>query len=244
MNRSSFLRLILFLLLGLASHAPAQQRDYPREEYVIASGGPALRGWEEYRVAGDQHDKYWGNFIRAARIRIDQLRRIHGEAMQITWMVYRPSYETRQREDAVKRPAYLCTTAEIVQLASERKVKLVWFNSKDFFINYLNSRGGRKMSGFEFYGHSNKFCFLFDYSNDILGVSSCYLHCFDLKRLNRGLFTKDAHVQSYGCHTGEYMSRVWKQTTGYPMIGACGKTDFASIADNITLPIVNGRWAQ
>ncbi|RYD38234.1 MAG: hypothetical protein EOP86_01405 [Verrucomicrobiaceae bacterium] len=250
MTHRSFLRLMLLLLSGLAAAvpltAPAQvsKRDYAREEYLILSGGPSLRTWEDYRLAADRHDRYWGNFIRSARIRIDQLRRIHGDAMQITWMVYRPGYETRQREDSVRRPEYSCTTAEIAQLASERKVKLVWFSTKDAVINYLNNRGGRKLSGFEFYGHSNKYCFLFDYSNDILGASTCYLHCLDLNRLHRGLFTRDATVQSYGCHTGEYMSGVWKKYTGHPMIGACGKTDFSAIKDNVTLPVVNGRWSQ
>ena len=246
MSSRAFLRLILLALLGLTAipDTASAQRNYAQEEYVIASGGPALRYWEEYRMPKDQHDRYWGNFIRAARIRIDQLRAQHGPAINLTWLVYRPAYESRQSEDAVKRPQYLCTTAEVTTLAAERGVKLVWFNNTNFLISYLNNRGGRKMSGFEFYGHSNRYCFLFDYSNNILGVSSCYLHCADLHRLHRGLFTKDALVQSYGCHTGEYMSRVWKQATGHVMIGASGKTDFSAIKDNVTLPIVNGRWAQ
>ena len=246
MSSRAFLRLILLALLGLSSipDTASAQRNYAQEEYVIASGGPALRYWEEYRMPKDQHDRYWGNFIRAARIRIDQLRAQHGPAINLTWLVYRPAYESRQSEDAVKRPQYLCTTAEVTTLAAERGVKLVWFNNTNFLISYLNNRGGRKMSGFEFYGHSNRYCFLFDYSNNILGVSSCYLHCADLHRLRRGLFTKDAVVQSYGCHTGEYMSRVWKKSTGVPMIGAVGKTDFSAIKDNVTLPTVTGRWAQ
>ncbi len=246
MTSRAFLRLILLALLGLTAMVPtaSAQRNYASEEYVIASGGPALRYWEEYRGPGDQHDRYWGNFIRAARIRIDQLRAQHGPALNITWLVYRPGYETRQQEDAIKRPQYLCTTAEVTTLAAERGVRLIWFNNTNFLISYLNNRGGRKMSGFEFYGHSNKFCFLFDYSNNVLGASTCYLHCADLRRLHRGLFTHGAHIQSYGCHTGEYMSRVWKQATGHTMIGASGKTDFSAIKDNVTLPTVNGRWVQ
>ena len=85
---------------------------------------------------------------------------------------------------------------------------------------------------------------LFDYSNDVLGVSTCYLHVTDLRRLRRGLFTSDAHVQSWGCHTGEYMSSVWKSATGHPMIGAVGKTDYTAIKDGKTLPAVGGRWTQ
>lgn len=234
---------LLCFLFSAPFSASAQSR-LSQEEYLILSGGPALRGWEEYRAPKDQHDRYWGNFIRAARIRIDQLRASQGSGLNITWMVYRPGYESRQREDLVKRPPYLCTTAEVTTLAAERGVKLVWFNNTAQVLDYLNQRGGRKLSGFEFYGHSNKYCFLFDYSNDILGVSSCYLHSDQLKRLRRGLFTPNANIHSYGCHTGEYMSRIWKKHTGVPMTGAVGKTDFSAIKDNVTLPTVNGRWAR
>lgn len=242
----AFLRLCLLALLTLMSTAgsASAQRAYGQEEYVIASGGPALRAWEEYRGPGDQHDRYWGNFIRAARIRMDQLRAEHGPALNLTWLVYRPSYEKREREDLTKRPEYLCSLAEIATLAAERGVRLLWFSNTNFLISYLNNRSSRKLSGFEFYGHSNKYCFLFDYSNDILGASTCYLHCADLARLRRGLFARGAIVHSYGCHTGEYMSRIWKRCTGVPMIGAVGKTDFSAIKDNVSLPSVNGHWAQ
>ena len=237
---------LLLALLGTAAFtsSASAQRNYAQEEYVILSGGPALQRWEQYRVPKDQHDKYGGNFIKSARIRIDQLRAQHGPALNITWLVHRPSYETRQREEVVTRPFWLTSVAEITGLAAARGVRLIWFNNTNFVISYLNNRGGRKMSGFEFYGHSNKYCFLFDYSNDILGVSSCYLHCADLHRLRRGLFTKDAIVHSYGCHTGEYMSRIWKNSTGVAMIGASGKTDYSAISDNVTLPTVDGRWVQ
>ena len=140
MTSRAFLRLCLLTLLGfLAAADPARaERAYGQEEYVIASGGPALRAWEEYRGPGDQHDRYWGNFIRAARIRIDQLRAEHGPALNVTWLVYRPSYESREREDVAKRPQYLCTLAEISTLAAERKVRLVWFRDTAFLIGYLN----------------------------------------------------------------------------------------------------------
>lgn len=246
MTTRAFFRLLLLALLGLTALpcTVSAQRNYAREEYVILSGGPALRAWEQYRMPKDQHDKYGGNFIKSARIRIDQLRAQHGPALNITWIVHRPSYETRQREELVTKPVWTVSIPEITGLAASRGVKLVWFDNTNYLISYLNNRGGRKMSGFEFYGHSNKFCFLFDYSNDILGVSSCYLHASDLRRLHRGLFTPDAIVHSYGCHTGEFMSRIWKKHTGIPMIGAVGKTDFSAISDNVSLPTVNGRWTQ
>lgn len=227
-----------------------------RQEYVILSGGPALRSWEEYREPTDQHDRYWGNFIKSARIRIDQLRQEKGAEFPVTWLVYEPAYQTRQREDAVKKPAELCTTREITTLAESRGTRLIWFRDKDFVINYLNSRQNGKLAGLEYFGHSNMYAFLFDYGNDILGASTSYLHCRDLPRLRHGLFIREAHVQSYGCNTGDYMSAVWKKETGQSMTGAAktydargkvtgsGKTDYSAISDGVSLPAVSGRWAQ
>ena len=40
------------------------------------------------------------------------------------------------------------------------------------------------------------------------------------------------------------MSRIWKSSTGIPMTGAIGKTDYSAIKDNVTLPAVNGRWGR
>ncbi|MES2705544.1 MAG: hypothetical protein V4726_02965 [Verrucomicrobiota bacterium] len=234
-----------------------------RKDYVILSGGPALRTWENYRIPKDQHDRYWGNFIKSARIRIDQLRHTEGQDFPITWMVYRPGYETRQREDAVRRPPDLCSTEEITSLAASRGTRLVWFDDSDKVIQYLNQHSGGKLAGFEYFGHSNMFAFLFDYSNDILGVSSSYLHSLDLKKLRHGIFVRNAQVKSWGCNTGDYMSRVWKNETGHAMIGAAkvldasgnvlvdasgnllsGKTDYSAISDGLSLPTVSGRWVE
>ena len=120
----------------------------------------------------------------------------------------------------------------------------VTHSTKDFVISYLNNRGGKKIADLEFFVHSNKYAFLFDYSCDILGVSTCYLHCVDLRRIHRGLFTKNAHVQSWGCHTAEYMSGVWKKATGVGLLGAVGKTDYRAIGDNVSLPTIAGSWKQ
>lgn len=236
------LRLLILCLLTLTGSVFAQH-NYAAEEFIVVSGGPALRKWEDYRVAEEQHDRYGGNFAKAAHIRLEQLRKLHGPAAQLTWLIYRPAYDARDREDAVRRPPYTCSIGEINERAAKCGARIVWFSSKDFLINYLNNRGGRKIADLEFFVHSNKYAFLFDYSSDILGVSTCYLHSVDLRRIHRGLFTSGALVQSWGCHTGEYMSGVWKKATGVPMIGAIGKTDYKSIGDNVSLPLC-ARWGR
>ena len=58
-------------------------------------------------------------------------------------------------------------------------INLVWFRSTQELINYINNgqsgRGNLKISGFEYFGHSNKACFMFDYSNNIDSASKAWL---------------------------------------------------------------------
>ncbi|HWB06137.1 MAG TPA: hypothetical protein VG796_24155 [Verrucomicrobiales bacterium] len=237
------LRLLLLFLLALSGSAIAQ-RNLAAEEFIVVSGGPALRAWEDYRVPEEQHDRYAGNFIKAAHIRLEQIRAEQGPTAKLTWLVYRPAYVSRDREDQARNPPYTCYTSEIVARAAKCGANIVWFSNKDFVINYLNYRNGRKIADLEFFVHSNKYAFLFDYSNDLLGVSTCYLHSRELKRIHKGLFTRDARVQSWGCHTAEFMSAAWKKATGVPLIGAIGKTDYRAIGDNVSLPSIGGRWSR
>lgn len=195
-----------------------------RGEYIIVSGGPALRKWENLRRPGEQHDRWWGNFVRPARMRIEEIQKQDPDAM-ITWLVYRKSYGTRSSED------HRSLTELVTSVRDKYHVRLVWFESGDQLISYLNNgqpRGRVPICDFEFYGHSNKYAFMFDYSNTMYGCSECWLHEKDLPRIHRGIFSRDAFVKSWGCHTGESMSRAWRRATGVPMIGAVGKTDYSN----------------
>ena len=48
-------------------------------EFIIVSGGTALRKWENLRKEKYQHDRWWGNFIRPARARIQELQNEYGD---------------------------------------------------------------------------------------------------------------------------------------------------------------------
>lgn len=223
MNRLSIHSLLAAVgfMLSLGSGIASAQ-----SEYIIVSGGPALRQWENLRRPGESHDHWWGNFARTARVRIEEIQKQQPPGTIITWLVYRDSYLRRSAED--KQP--LTTNVESVR--DKYKIQLVWFRTGDDVINYVNNgmnRRSTKVSGFEYFGHSNKFCFMFDYSSDIYGVSSSFLHEADLRRLNRSAFAKNAYCQSWGCHTGESMSALWKKATGVPMKGAFGKTDYSDM---------------
>jgi len=52
-----------------------------------------------------------------------------------------------------------------------------------------------------------------------------------------------SYIRSWGCHTGEEMSKKWYNATGTHMIGAIGKTQFMMEE----LPILiseDGKWVN
>lgn len=211
-----------------------------RREYIVLSGGPSLLEWEKFKE--EPHDRWWGNFIRAARVRIQQIRAEQGNDALITWLVHKPSYQRRAtRQDNAD------LIANIISVRERYNVNLVWFEKGSEVIDYLNAgrpRNQWKIANFEFYGHSNRSCFMFDYSNEIDSGSKSWLHENELFRIRRGIFTRDAFVKSWGCHTGESMSKKWRAATGKRMIGAIGKTNYAYGHLRGWIPALSegGRW--
>lgn len=229
--RVRFIILIMLGLVGASSIAESAQN------HLILSGGPALRKWEDLRVERDQHDRWWANFIRGATLRMVEVRRAYGADAAITWMVYRPGYASRGIED--KKPY----VTWITELAARRKVTLVWVYSGKDVVNTINRQPSRSIVSFDFFGHSNKYCFLLDYSADIIGASTAWFHQNDIPKLKRGAFSKNASCQSWGCHTGESMSAVWKRHVGNSLIGAKGKTNYVPVGQG-KMPSVSGRWVR
>ena len=218
---------LTFLLFTTWSHA----------DHVIVTGGPAMRKWENLRVSDDQHDRWWANFVRASTLRMDEIRKAYGANAAIVWMVYQPSYQARGRED---RQPY---TSWIAQVAAKNKATLVWFNGSGSFIQQLNSRPRESVETFDFFGHSNRYAFMFDYSNEIMGASTAWLHERDLPRIKASIFARNAYCKSWGCHTGESMSKVWRNATGVSLEGARGPTTYTEVGHGI-LPVVHGSWVR
>ena len=224
-----FLR--VWLLLSLWCAVPAHA------DHVIVTGGPALRQWENFRVKKDQHDRWWANFVRAATLRMAEVRLAYGSNAPLVWFVFKPGYQTRGREDG--KPY----TTWIAGQASKRRATLIWFNSSQDFLRKLNSRPRRSIQTFDFFGHSNRHAFMFDYGNDIMAASTAWLHERDLPRIKRSIFDRRAYCKSWGCHTGESMSQAWKRATGVPLEGAKGPTDYTVVGRG-RMPAVKGRWVR
>jgi len=240
-SRNFLLGFLAFILVGVAVPNASAKLD-PNDEYIIVSGGPALRGWEDFRREAHRHDLWWGNFVRAARIRMQLLQKATKGEIKITWLVYRQGYETRAREDGEP------LISHIESVRDKYGVNLVWYDNGDDIINYVNSGKNRKqvkVSGFEYFGHSNKYCFALDYSNEVLGACKAFLHQKDLSKMKRSSFARGAYAKSWGCHSGEAFTDEFKRATGVKMIGAIGKTDYSECYKQ-TLPFVSpgGRWTR
>ncbi|MES2437653.1 MAG: hypothetical protein V4584_01215 [Verrucomicrobiota bacterium] len=218
---------LAFLLLTSWCHA----------DHVIVTGGPAMRKWENLRVTADQHDRWWANFVRASTLRMAEVRKAYGSGASLVWMVYQPGYQSRAREDG--QPY----TSWIAEQAAKRSASLIWFSSTGEFIQKLNSRPRGSIETFDFFGHSNRYAFMFDYSSDIMGASTAWLHERDLPRIKSSIFSGNAYCKSWGCHTGESMSAVWKRATGVALEGAKGPTSYTQVGQG-TLPVVKGSWVR
>jgi hypothetical protein len=236
-------KLCIFLITLFAAIASQAATTPVEKEYIILSGGPSLIEWEKYKAV--PHDHWWGNFIRTARVRIEELRTQLGPDAKITWLVYKTSYVTRgeqEKQDLI---------SDITSVRDKYNLNLVLFDTSTIntsqVIDYLNSGQPRdkvKIADFEYFGHSNKACWLFDYSNNIDSASKNYLHEEMFKKLNRGIFTKDAWVKSWGCHTGESMSQKFRDATGVKMWGAVGKTDYSQgFVPELANPAGGDHWA-
>ena len=239
-------RLALFLLFSIAFALTLRAQTGTASEYIVISGGPSLIEWEKFKKI--PHDHWWANFVRAARIRLGELRERQGDGALVTWMVYKPGYERRGARQEKKD-----LLADIRSVQQKYNLNLVYFSNKQQFLDYLNGgtkqhpRDTWKIANLEYFGHSNRACFMFDYSNEIDSASKACLHEKELGLINRGDFAPRAFIKSWGCHTGESMSALWRKATGQRMIGAIGTTDYSGSDDpgwHPKLGSSEGRWTR
>src|SRR6476620_9825150 len=92
MGRIRRFSLLFLLLLAATGNALAAN-----DEYIVVVGGPSMYQWEKYKLY--PHDHWWANFVRAARLRTEQLRTQLGPDQQITWLVYKQGYEDRAKQE-------------------------------------------------------------------------------------------------------------------------------------------------
>ena len=229
-------RLLICLLSILALAAKGD--TIPQGEWIVVVGGPSLHQWEQYK--SQPHDHWWANFVRAARLRTEQLRAQVGPDAPITWLVYKQGYLDRAPQEHQNLISLINSVGDKFHL------KMIYFRTGSDVINYLNTGQDRrrlKVAGFEYFGHSNKACFMFDYSSNVDSAAKSWLHESEFHRINGHIFAHGAFIKSWGCHTGESMSEKWYRATGTHMIGAIGKTQFM-MEELPILTSANGKWVN
>lgn len=209
------------------------------DEHIFVSGGPSLRTFERFKA--NPHDRFWGNFITSGVARYREIQAEIGD-QPFTWLIYKPGYLRRAQESDHD------LIAEIKSMIQPTGARIVWFHNRDELINYLHlgqDRSSLKIGRLEYFGHSNKRNWCFDYSNAIDGavIESGCLHVDHLDRIRRSVFAETAYTRSWGCHSGEEFSQTWLKQTGVPMWGAIGKTDYS----NGAVPVIStpgGKWTR
>jgi len=212
-----------YLVLALCAFISVSQTQ--ANDIVLISGGPALRSHERYKP--NTHDRYWANFVDSALARVKELRQELGPNDRLTWLVFRPGYVRRGMEE---KQDYLKILEERGQ---QHGLTPIYFDDKHQLFTLLRRDGSPerpKISRLEYYGHSNKKCWMFDYSNRVDGgaIEPLVVHVDDLENISGSSFTPNATCVSYGCHSGEEFSQRWRMIVGRPMVGAVGKTDYSA----------------
>ena len=206
---------------------------------VVLCGGVALRSWENLRGPA-AHDNWWANFVRASTVYIDGALAKNPEK-DILWLVYRPSYITRGKENKID---YI---ARIRETAGKRKIRFRFVDSADDAYKAINAAPRNKkdrITGFYYFGHSNPHAFMLDYSNSVMAASKAWMHEKDLAtRINTAIFAPDAECWSYGCYTGRSMSKYWKDAFGVGLWGNLESTRYQPVGEG-KLPAGAGEWVK
>ncbi len=233
-----FPRVLTVIALVFVALSSSRAANNSHDEWILLVGGPSMHQWEQYKA--QPHDHWWANFVHAARLRTEQIRATQGPNAKITWLVYKQGYVDRAKQEKQDLLGF------IESIHEKFGVNVVYFGNGPDVINYLNrgqDRSRVKIGGFEYFGHSNRACFMFDYSSNLDSASKSWLHENDFVRIDRRDFARAPYIKSWGCHTGEEMSEKWYNATGTHMIGAIGKTQFMMEE----LPILSsqgGQWVQ
>ncbi|MCK4666953.1 RHS repeat-associated core domain-containing protein, partial [Candidatus Dependentiae bacterium] len=202
-------------------------------EEIVVSGGPSIKSIEQNK----QHDQYWGNFYSSAKIIIKNLKKSLKEGDEITWLVYRPGFEARGKEDENDKDYYIKKIEKAKKEFGE-SVNLVWFNSKDEFIKYMNegkieehdegkdrSKEENKINVFYYFGHGTDALY-FEFGTKKKGVSTDCLYPDDLKLIEKDIFAKNTYAKGYGCFGAPVFSEAWEEHFGLKYHGVKGRVTY------------------
>ncbi len=152
--------------------APRRPAGPPRE-YVCSPAPPRCSCGKSTRPC--PMTSSGPSFVRASRTRFQQIEAQQGNDPNAlyTWLVFEDGYRARGAQD------HQDYVSDINSVRDKYHLHLVPVLNGNDVVNYLNNgqdRGRMKVVDFEYFGHSNRCCFMFDYSNNIDSASKFYLH--------------------------------------------------------------------
>src|SRR5438067_11940646 len=123
--------LLIIAIVVLVCAQRTSAANVPQGEWIVVVGGVSMHQWEQYKT--QPHDHWWANFVHAARIRTEQLRAELSENAMITWLVYKPGYVARAKQDGADLIANINSVRDAYHL------NLIYFVKGGAVINYLNN---------------------------------------------------------------------------------------------------------
>ena len=221
----------------------------PPREYVILTGGPSLTVWEKYKTA--PHDQFWGSF--RARLAHPLPATPEGERQRPERHLHVARLRGRLQVPVARRTTRTTSATSIPCATSTTCTWSRWTNGVQVmdYLNHGQDRGNRiKVVDFEYFGHSNRCCFMFDYSSNIDSASKNYLHEDQLTSAEPvGVLPPRVREKLGLPHGREHEQAKFYDATGTRMIGAIGRTDFTNRdeAFNGIIPVLSspdGKWVQ
>ena len=137
-------------------------------------------------------------------------------------------------------------TRWIADLASKYKIRLVWVNSADQAIRALNSSPrfhGDKVESFYYFGHSNCYAWMLDYGNNIMAVSTEWIHETDLNRIRRDIFHAAVRLLELRLLYGSQHVPLVETHRRRPLWGNTESTRYGPVSDG-RLPEGAGKWVK
>ena len=196
-------------------------------EMIVISGSEYQKWYQGIPLVGDYipGGRFKYTFIEPA---IKQLRelKVNNSDNTITWMVSSTGYSKSDRKN-------------IENTAKKIGVKIVWFDDKDEFINYINtgsidcskSRGDMKISSITTFSHGLDGILALGYNQD--DEDDINIAIDDLFKINKGAFSSDVTTMLYSCNAGTptknngiSFAQAWANATGGTVKGAIGRTDY------------------
>lgn len=208
---------------------------------VLISGGPGL--WDNRDV---EHDQSWANYVTPPLLLTDTATKkatFVGAATDVTWLIYKPAYDARFADDAVRRPdpvreirrqGFSSYVDKLEHQARNRGWRLVWFTSADDLWKRLATFRD-PIERVWYWGHARDDLWLtLDHSRSAVAVmpttAGSVVPRTDIAKHSalKASFGAGRPHRFVGCNTATFAAE-WSRVFGVSAEGVAGKVEFQAI---------------